>query len=170
MDRRKWSVVVFAIQTGVRRLEQFRLRQTDLQFERRMVGGVEQEVAVAHVRTSKTGKGRTVGLNPTAAAISQLWIREYPGSEYLFFPDRVGPRLNVANTITRQLVQLARGLGLVGIVWHSLRHTAACRALRAGASVRDVQRFLGHTSITQTERYLHWTDQDTWTAALAVCS
>lgn len=37
---------------------------------------------------------------------------------------------------------------------HMLRHTFAVRALEAGATVRDVQRWLGHAQITTTERYL----------------
>lgn len=38
---------------------------------------------------------------------------------------------------------------------HMLRHTFACEVLRAGAALRDVQAWMGHASITTTERYLH---------------
>ena len=42
---------------------------------------------------------------------------------------------------------------------HSLRHTAATTALQKGASLRDVQQVLRHTSITVTQVYLHDLDR-----------
>ena len=42
---------------------------------------------------------------------------------------------------------------------HSLRHTAATVALKAGASLREVQQVLRHTSITVTQVYLHDLDR-----------
>lgn len=42
---------------------------------------------------------------------------------------------------------------------HSLRHTAATTALKAGATLREVQQVLRHSSIAITEIYLHELDR-----------
>ena len=46
-----------------------------------------------------------------------------------------------------------------GVTVHSLRHTAATRARKSGASLRDVQRMLDHRSAATTELYLHELDR-----------
>lgn len=43
---------------------------------------------------------------------------------------------------------------------HCLRHTAATDALHAGCDIRTVQKFLGHSTVTTTERYLPWEVDD----------
>ena len=42
-----------------------------------------------------------------------------------------------------------------GSVLHCFRHTCATRLLAGGMALRDVQQWMGHESITTTERYLH---------------
>ena len=49
--------------------------------------------------------------------------------------------------------------------WHQLRHTAACRWLEAGGSKESLQKVLGHSSITQTERYGALSDEAVFTEA-----
>lgn len=43
------------------------------------------------------------------------------------------------------------------IGWHSLRHRFACHLLNHGFLIHEVSRFLGHSSITTTSVYLHFT-------------
>jgi integrase len=55
----------------------------------------------------------------------------------------------------------AAAIGEPGHTPHELRHTAASRAISAGANVNAVQRMLGHASAAMTlDRYAHLFDDD----------
>lgn len=45
---------------------------------------------------------------------------------------------------------------LHGVRFYDLRHTVASELLRRGATMRDLQRLLGHTTARMTERYAHF--------------
>lgn len=44
---------------------------------------------------------------------------------------------------------------LHGVTFHSLRHTCASWLAQAGRSMKEIQDFLGHRSVTMTNRYAH---------------
>ncbi|MFE2094903.1 tyrosine-type recombinase/integrase [Streptomyces sp. NPDC059460] len=68
-----------------------------------------------------------------------------------------GELLHPAN-ITRRFIELCEEMGLPPIRLHDLRHGAATLAHAAGASLKDIQEMLGHSSITITS--------DTYTSLL----
>ena len=74
----------------------------------------------------------------------------------LVFASPQGAVLRVANFRRGYFDRAAKQIGVPGLVPHELRHTAASLAISAGASVKSVQRMLGHASATLTlDRYGH---------------
>jgi len=69
----------------------------------------------------------------------------------LLFPPEAAATLR--QRFNRALGSTCRRLELKLITSHSLRHSAATHLLSAGAGIRQVQEFLGHSKIASTERY-----------------
>jgi integrase len=72
----------------------------------------------------------------------------------LVFPSPKGTFLRVANFRRGYFDRAAASIGQPGLCPHELRHTAASLAIAGGATVKSVQRMLGHASATLTlDRY-----------------
>lgn len=71
------------------------------------------------------------------------------GNGYLF-PERASGRTN-----NGWMAKAAARAGLEDVTCHVLRHTYACRMLRAGVPINDVQTLMGHKNMTTTMRYAH---------------
>jgi integrase len=72
------------------------------------------------------------------------------------FTSRDGSVLRNGNFRRDVFDRAARSVDLAGFTPHELKHTAASLAITAGASVKAVQRMLGHASATLTlDRYGH---------------
>ncbi len=81
---------------------------------------------------------------------------EGTGPDDLVFASPLGAVLRVANFRRGYFDRAAKQVGVPGLVPHEPRHTAALLAISAGASVKSVQRMLGHASPTLTlDRYGH---------------
>lgn len=78
------------------------------------------------------------------------------GPDELVFPSPQRAVMRVANFRRGYFDRAAKESGVPGLVPHELRHTAASLAISAGATVKSVQRMLGHASATLTlDRYGH---------------
>jgi integrase len=98
-------------------------------------------------RMSKNGRARTISL-------SHRIVRDLPeiGS---FFPNYIGKD---TRHLYNKLYKLKSEVGLPPddeIVYHSIRHTYASRAIRNGVDPISLKNWLGHTNITMTDRYTH---------------
>ena len=108
------------------------------------------------------GRDRWIVLSPPASSALDIYLRgarttlDLYNEDALFLNHR-GRRL------TRQgfwliLKTYARQAGIADITPHTLRHSFATHALQDGANLRDIQRQLGHVSISTTQVYRQLTE------------
>jgi integrase/recombinase XerD len=131
--------VMFAIDTGLRRDEQFGLTwdQIDLQANAILLDG-----------STKSGRPRRVSLLPRAGQILAQMPRHIR-SPYVFH-HRNGNRLV---NMEKGLKAARRRAGIRALRWHDLRRTCGCRLLQDhGLSMEAVKEWLGHESVVTTER------------------
>ncbi len=145
MQQGDWELVAFAIETGLRRGEQFGLRWDQ----------VDLENGVLTLPLPKGGKTRHVPLSEEAKAILRsfgsflrsAWV--FPGLKDVTQP------MDSRAFLRRSFEPGLRKAGIVGVCWHSLRHTAASRRVMAGVDLVSVKEILGHRDIQTTLRYAH---------------
>ncbi|HZW58661.1 MAG TPA: tyrosine-type recombinase/integrase, partial [Woeseiaceae bacterium] len=63
-------------------------------------------------------------------------------------------------TVSQRVRTIARRAGVTLHSVHQFRHSCASDLLASGASLAEVQRILGHASVSTTVRYLHIADPE----------
>ncbi len=153
-SRRDKAMLELLYATGMRVTELVSLRVNDVNLS----GGFVRCIG-------KGNKERLIPFHEQALDALAFYIEEGRDSflngnpkEPALFLNRRGEQL------TRQgfwliLKEYARKAGITSPVTpHTLRHSFATHMLRGGASLRQVQEFLGHASIASTQIYTHLTD------------
>lgn len=140
-----WNLVALAIETGLRRDEQFSLRWDQ----------VCLETSVITLPLPKGGKTRHVPISEGGKAILRN-LDSFLTSPWVFPSplDPLEPR-NAQTFVNKHFTPALRKAGITGACWHTLRHTAASRRIMAGVDLFAVKEILGHQDITTTMRYSH---------------
>jgi site-specific recombinase XerD len=115
------------------------------------------------VQRGKGGKSRTVpmadALVPLLEAYTTAYRADAKEDERLLVTARTG-QLS-ASEFQRVLRNVRQDLGWpTPITAHMIRHTFASELVRSGANVVQVQKLLGHSSLTTTSVYTHATQQE----------
>ncbi|HOI96698.1 MAG TPA: site-specific integrase [Syntrophobacter fumaroxidans] len=135
-----------AIFTGMRRGELFKLRWTDIDFDRGFIS----------IRDPKGGSSQTIPLNESARGI----LVNHPRTDTPFvFPGRKGAqRADINKTVNR--IKKAAGLPKDFRPLHGLRHSFASSLASSGkVDLYTLQRLLTHKSPQMTQRYSHLRDE-----------
>jgi site-specific recombinase XerD len=149
--RRDHTLIVLAIQTGLRATELVTLTRADVHLG-----------TGAHVHCR--GKGRKDRATPLTADTTQVlhtWLAEHTGSlTDPLFPSNRGGAMSL-DAIEQRLTHHAHTaqkicptLARKKITPHTLRHTAAMRLLHAGVDTTVIALWLGHESVETTQIYL----------------
>ena len=145
-----YTMVLFALTTGMRRGELLGLRWQDVDLERR--------VAVLH--NTKNGDRRSVPIVPEVAAL----LREHGkvrklGNDQVFVADGTA-EVWLFDKAWFAALSVAK---VKDFRFHDLRHTAASYLAMSGATVPELAAVLGHRTLQMVKRYAHLSDQHTGT-------
>jgi integrase len=150
--RRDRTLLLLAVQTGLRAAELIGLRCEDIAFG-----------PGAHVRCRGKGrKERCTPLRPDTIAALRTWMQERQGQPAdPLFPNAQGAPLShdgLAYLLAKHLVtarQTCPDLENKRVTIHTLRHTAAMELLHNGTDRTVIALWLGHESVETTYMYLH---------------
>jgi integrase len=146
------TLIMVAVNTGLRKGELLRLRWSDLDWERRLM----------HVQgRTKTGRARSVPINQSLLPVLKHWRLQQGGGEYVISVDGKRP----IRDPKRSVHSAYRRAGLPYRGLHILRHTFASHLAMKRVDLPTMQRLLGHGSIRTTMIYAHLTDQHVQHAA-----
>lgn len=132
---------------GIRIGEMLALRVKNIDGERRLL----------KIINAKGNKDRFVPLTEEMLYQLRRYWCEYRPDDLLFYssPHRDRPMSPTAVSKTLKKVKQTLGITKQGSI-HSLRHAFATHQLEAGLPLHLLQRWLGHTDIRTTMRYIHW--------------
>jgi site-specific recombinase XerD len=139
------------------------------------IGDIDSKRMMVHVHRGKGAKDRYIPLpQSTLLSLRHYWLtHRHP--KYLFPADgrdhrgvshAEGPSTAatpMSETAVQGAIKQITTLLKFGkkISTHTLRHSYATHLLEAGVSLRQIQQFLGHSSLQTTMIYLHLTDTQT---------
>lgn len=130
-----------------------------LRWDRVDLGARTLRVAHGDGFTTKSGRERTLPLcGPVVDVLGPLrertWSADAPGGGWAF-RSATGRQLR-RHYLSTAFKRYARAAGLPEWVrFHSTRHTCASWLAERGASVEAIRAYLGHSSVSVTERYMH---------------
>ena len=131
-----WPIIVFAIETGMRRGEILGLRWEHVDLDRR----------IAYLPLTKNGSSREVPLSTKAA---QVLARQRQHS------DTTSPFPVTPNGFRLAWDRLRSRAGLVDLRFHDLRHEAISRFFELGLNIPEVAVISGHKDPRMLFRYTH---------------
>ncbi|MFH1672643.1 MAG: site-specific integrase, partial [Pseudomonadota bacterium] len=138
------NIMLMALYTGMRRGEMFRLKWSDIDFDRGFV----------HLRDPKGGPDQVIPLNDATRDLLQTHPRPHPDSLFVF-PGRGGRQRTDCNHQVREIANEA-GLPKNFRPLHGLRHVFASMLASSGqVDMYTLQRLLTHKDPKTTQRYAH---------------
>ncbi len=138
------EIVVFALNTGLRKDELLSLEWYRVDLERKTI----------LIKKTKNGKPKTLPLNRIALDVLEQRSKVRTIKNELVFFNRKGTKIN-GYTLSRTFKNITGETGIKDFRFHDLRHTFATRLAQAGVDLYKISKLLGHEDIKMTQRYSH---------------
>jgi len=136
------SILITALNTGMRRGEIFNLKWDQVDFKQRII----------KVTNTKNGKNRIIPINDLLLQELILQKKASGKNDYVFpNPDTKKPFIDTKKSFKHA----CREARIENLRFHDLRHTFASRLVKAGVDLITVRDLLGHFSVRVTQRYTH---------------
>ena len=136
------SVIIVALNTGMRLREILNLKWNQINFNARII----------KVDNAKNGRIRFVDINtPLLRELQMLRSRDGQSPCVFSNPETGKPYLDVK----KGFKAACRRAEISGLRFHDLRHTFASRLVEKGVHLITVKDLLGHSTVKMTERYAH---------------
>lgn len=156
------AAVLIAAWCGLRRGELAGLRVSDVDLtghtiwvRKNRLELLESPVAFDKDPKSEAGK-RPVAIPPHIVPAIREHIERYAGPDRLFV-SRDGSALR-GNTVYQAFVRARKKTGLDQFTMHDMRHTGSTLAAQTGATLADLMKRLGHSTLAAARRYMHTVD------------
>lgn len=135
------SVVIMALNTGMRRGEILSLRWDNLDLKNGFI----------LLEKTKNGDRREIPINATLRAVLEALPRRLDGGPVFFNPDTDREYGDIKNGFNNA----CKRAKITDFHFHDLRHTFASHLIMAGVDITTVKELLGHKTLTMTLRYAH---------------
>lgn len=142
-DRLK-SIIIVALNTGMRRGEILNLRWKDIDFDMHYI----------YIKESKTGMTRKIPMNP----LVEKTLRNIDRKSELVFCSSISK--GILNYMEREWRKACGKAKIKDFRFHDCRHTFATWMIIAGVDLVTVKEILGHANIQTTMRYAHPTPEN----------
>jgi integrase len=166
------AAVALAAWCGLRRGEILGLHRDDFDIDSGTVTvrRTRTELLASHERfdsAPKTDAGyRTVAVPPHILPLVVDHLEKFAGATRVFV-GRDGEPMR-GDALRLAFERARKAVGRPDLRFHDLRHTGQTLAAAAGASLAELMRRLGHSSMAAAKRYLHATDDRDQEIALAL--
>ena len=134
------SILIVALNTGMRRGEILGLKWHDIDFKRDII----------YLLDTKNNDKREVPMNDLAKK-ALIGVPKHPDSPYIFCRKDGKPYKDIRKSFFTAL----KKAGIINFRFHDLRHTFASQLVMSGIDLNTVRELMGHKDIEMTLRYAH---------------
>ncbi len=140
------EIIVFALNTGLRKDELLSLEWSRVDLERKTI----------LIQKTKNGKPRTIPLNRIALNVLEKKSGEKVRSiktDYVFMSSH-GDKIKIC-TFAEAFKNVVDKAGVENFRFHDTRHTFCTRLTQKGVDIYKIAKLAGHENIKMTQRYSH---------------